>query len=608
MYSDWLKMPEKPLVYSSRQCMPTSAAVKTLDTGMRRHNKKIIRRHLPGLASLLLFLTLLSAPALQADPQFPLEPIDTSSPRATLNSFISNADTVFEIMGGKYWHAPTYSEHKKARVAVVNVLRTLDLSQTSPTTRAEVGYDGATYLYEVLARIELPPESTVPDAGAFSSDNETASWTLPHTEITIARINDGPHKGKFLFSPETINRAEEFYRKVSHLPYRKQVPLTHVAELREYLPGWMIPIAAIKRLPGWMLHVVFGQATWKWYAFALLLLVVVGLLFAVRRLIRRFHSEKPVYHYLRQLALPVVIIILMNPTAYLLTEQINFIGTVAKSVNLITGVIAYLMATWAAWVGSLLLAELAILSPKVSEDSLDAQLLRLSARIIGIVLGIVLVFYGANQIGIPLVGVLAGVGVGGLAIALAAQDSLKNLLGSLMIFMDQPYKPGERIIVQGHDGFVEQIGLRSTKIRMLEGALTSIPNEKMASLDIENIGRRKFIRRQTNLRLAYDTPPEKIETALAIIKDVLKDHEGMQPELPPRIFFDEFNSDSLNLRVFYWYHPPRRWKALAYDQQVNLEILRHFGAEDIHLAPPSSTTRLVQDSAPLNTPKRTGNF
>jgi MscS family membrane protein len=243
------------------------------------------------------------------------------------------------------------------------------------------------------------------------------------------------------------------------------------------------------------------------------------------------------------------------------------------------------------------------LSPQIEEDSLNAQLARLSARIIGIVLGIVIIFYGANQIGIPLVGVLAGVGVGGLAIALAAQDSLKNLLGSLMIFMDQPYKPGQRIVVEQHDGFVEQIGLRSTKIRMLSGALTSIPNEKMARLDIENIGRRTFIRRQTSIKLNYDTPVEKIEKAISIIKDILHDHEGMQEPLPPRVFFDEFNPDSLNILVSYWYHPPKRWKALQFDEQVNLEIMRRFAEEGIKLALPASKTYLSrEDEQPLKDP------
>jgi MscS family membrane protein len=158
--------------------------------------------------------------------------------------------------------------------------------------------------------------------------------------------------------------------------------------------------------------------------------------------------------------------------------------------------------------------------------------------------------------------------------------------------MDQPYKPGERIVVQGHDGFVEQIGLRSTKIRMLDGALTSIPNEKMASLDIENIGRRNFIRRRTNLRLAYDTPADKIQQALGIVRDILKDHEGMQPELPPRVFFDEFNPDSLNIFINYWFHPPKRWKAMEFDERINLEIVQRLNAEGIRLVPPASATHV----------------
>jgi MscS family membrane protein len=124
-------------------------------------------------------------------------------------------------------------------VLAVGALKTLDLSQTSPTTRIEVGYDGTTFLYEMLTRINLPPDETIPDASAFNQDNESARWTIPHTEITIARINGGPHRGEFLFTPETINRAEEFYGKVRHLSYLVPVPLEHTAELREYMPGWI---------------------------------------------------------------------------------------------------------------------------------------------------------------------------------------------------------------------------------------------------------------------------------------------------------------------------------------------------------------------------------
>jgi MscS family membrane protein len=501
---------------------------------------------------------------------------------------------VWRLYRDQYWHSPTHELNARISSLAARALRTLDLSQIAPSARIEAGYDAATFLYETLSRIELPPMDEIPDATAFEHSQGPAQWTIPHTDITIARVTEGPRKGEFLFSAATVERAQEFYLKTQGLPYGRDVPIENSDKLRQVLPGWWISMATVDRLPGWMKTAVFEHAVWKWLAFLVLLSAALAVVLAVQRIIRHDASLSPVRSHLRRLTVPILVLALMPLIAYLATEQINLIGTTSKAVLLTIKTVEYLVGTWVAWLGALLVAELIISSPRIEDESLNAQLLRLSARIAGIVLGLVIIFYGASQIGIPLVGVLAGVGVGGLAIALAAQDSLKNLLGSLMIFMDQPYKPGQRIVVQGHDGFVERIGLRSTKIRMLTGALTVIPNEKMANLDIENIGRRNFIRRQTSIRLAYDTPPQKIEQALAIIKGILHDHEGMRPELPPRVFFDEFNPDSLNLFVSYWYHPPKRWQSLQYDEQVNLEIVRRFAAEGIRLALPASTVYLAK--------------
>ena len=220
-------------------------------------------------------------------------------------------------------------------------------------------------------------------------------------------------------------------------------------------------MSSIERLPGWMRMVVFNHAMWKWGAFAILLVVASLLVMLVFRMSRRAVCESRVNDYLRRLA--------------------GFVA-VGRDGNR---------------------------SPRIEDESFNAQLLRLSARILGITLGLTIIFYGASQIGLPLVGVLAGVGVGGLAIALAAQDSLKNLFGSLMIF------------------------------------------------------------------------------AVVIIKNILHDHEGMQEQLPPRVFFDGFNPDSLYIFVSCWYHPPRRWKAMAFDEKVNREIMRRFGEEGIRLALPA---------------------
>ncbi len=200
-----------------------------------------------------------------------------------------------------------------------------------------------------------------------------------------------------------------------------------------------------------------------------------------------------------------------------------------------------------------------------------------------------------DNIGFNVSALLAGLGVGGIAVALAAQDTLKNFFGSVMILLDKPYSVGQRVTVKGHDGVVEEIGLRSTRIRLLTGHLTTVPNDQMANVDVENIGRRPHIRRLTNITITYDTPPEKIEKAVNIIETILDNHEGMVPDFPPRVYFNEFNSDSLNLLVLYWYHPPDYWSFLEFSQRVNLQIMREFKNEGIQFAFPTSTTYLTQD-------------
>jgi MscS family membrane protein len=115
----------------------------------------------------------------------------------------------------------------------------------------------------------------------------------------------------------------------------------------------------------------------------------------------------------------------------------------------------------------------------------------------------------------------------------------------------------------------------------------------MARSDVENVGRRPHIRRVEDIAIPFDTPPEKIQKALEIVRSLLEDHEGMKPEFPPRIFFNEFNRDSVNLRIIYWFHPPNYWNFLAFSERLNVEIMERFEAAGIEFALPSTTTRFT---------------
>ncbi len=226
-------------------------------------------------------------------------------------------------------------------------------------------------------------------------------------------------------------------------------------------------------------------------------------------------------------------------------------------------------------------------------DSTFVQMIRLITRAVVIAIGAIYLLRALSDK--PLSALVAGLGIGGIAIALAAQDTLKNFFGSIMIMLDKPFSVGQRVLVENYDGVVEDIGFRSTTVRTLTGHLVTVPNEKMATNAIENIGRRPHIRRLTNLTITYDTPPDKVERALEIIREILNNHEGMHPDFPPRVYFNEFNDTSLNIMMIYWYHPADYWAYVEFSEKVNLKIMRAFEKEAIEFAFPTTTTYLAHD-------------
>jgi MscS family membrane protein len=221
------------------------------------------------------------------------------------------------------------------------------------------------------------------------------------------------------------------------------------------------------------------------------------------------------------------------------------------------------------------------------------QVVRLITRFTVVIVGSIYVVRALS--GKPLTAIFAGLGIGGIAIAMAAQDTLKNLLGGVMIMMDKPFNVGERVVVEGCDGVIEEIGFRSTRVRTLTGHLVTVPNEKMAGNRVENIAKRPHIRRLTNITITYDTPVEKIEKAIQIIRDILNNHKGMHPDFPPKVFFNEFNDTSLNIMMIYWFHPNDYWGYMEFTESVNLKIMRAFETEGIEFAFPTTTTYLAQD-------------
>lgn len=226
-------------------------------------------------------------------------------------------------------------------------------------------------------------------------------------------------------------------------------------------------------------------------------------------------------------------------------------------------------------------------------DDLVVPAISRTLKVIVVVFSVLLI--GQNIFNLNITTLLAGAGVAGLAVAFAAQDTIANVFGSIMVIMDQPFKAGEIIKVEAVTGQVEQIGFRSTKIRTLNGHLVTIPNKNMANAVIENISKRPFIKHEMNLTLVYDTSPEKMEKAVQILHEIFDNHENMKKEFQPKIFFNSFNDWSLNIYIVLWFSSNDYFAFLGWTHRKNLEILKRFNGEGIEFAFPTHTTILATD-------------
>jgi MscS family membrane protein len=218
-------------------------------------------------------------------------------------------------------------------------------------------------------------------------------------------------------------------------------------------------------------------------------------------------------------------------------------------------------------------------------SKLDINVIKAIQKISSGVIWIVAVITVLTQVGVDVAALLTTLGVGGIAFALAAQDTIKNLFGGFTIFVDKPFKIGDRIQVAGFDGTVEDIGMRSTRIRTLAGRLVTIPNYKIVDSEIENVTAEDARKITLNLGLTYDTTPEAMQEAM----DWLKNLPDIVPAIKndTKVAFTTYGDFSLGITFIYYIK--RRSDVFDTQSEVNLAILKQFNAKGWNFAFPTQT-------------------
>jgi MscS family membrane protein len=506
-----------------------------------------------------------------------LLPVRTESPQDTMKTFMESMNA--------YKKALDSGDDLAKDAAIDRASRLLDLRHVAPILRSETGRESAIFLKEVIDRVILIDYAYIPPgnkAGEFNGKR----WRLKNTEITLVSIEDGERQGEFLFSKETVDRASTFFDLVQKFPYLKGSGMG-----AGYKKPWLQ-----KMIPHSLKESLFGM--YKWQYLGLFISIVSGLF--IKKLIElifnfitrfavktksRFDDQllnvvkKPVGYTVATgfwfLSLYVLRLDGMFLTVTTIIVQIAFSLSVVLLFYRLSDVFADYLAHFAK-------------NSQLLLDDVLVTLLRRATRIFVILVGSLVAL---QNLGVNVMSVVAGLGLGGLAFALAAKDTAANLFGSLMILSDQPFKIGDWVKFSNVEGVVEDVGFRSTRVRTFYNSLVTIPNAVIANANIDNLGLRKRRRVKALLGLTYDTTPKKLEAFLEGVKNIILANPVTWKD-SFHVVFNGYGNSALEILLYFFLEVDDWADELVQRQNIYLEIYHLADELGVSFAFPTQTLHI----------------
>ena len=476
-----------------------------------------------------------------------IRPVRTDSPRHTLKSFLRLRDELEQTLR-------SYRLNKSRELAEqIHVIGSqfralINLSSVPQSSRSEIGTDTTKYLLDILGRIELPNLESVPDEAAFEDDASPAKWRIPGTPIRIVRADKGSREGEFLFSERTVTVAPRFYKGIEDLPLQTSLPIISWNRAFPQITGPMIPAAVLRSVPQSLLDFWLDTPKWKVIVVVLISALAALLLYVFHRAINRRETDNRVGFLLRRALTPIAILVVVWSLKDFIENQINVSGTFSTVVVVMAYIFIHVAEVWLLWLVLLAIFERIVQTRNIPEDSFNAHLWRLGARIIGTAASVVIIGSAAQELGLPLYSVVAGLGIGGLAVALAIRPTLENLIGGIVLYLDQPVRVGDFCNFGDKTGTVEAIGVRSTKLRALDRTLITVPNAALADMQLINWAKCDRMLINTTIGLRYETENDQLRHVLVKFREMLHAHPKIHSETV-RVRFAGFGQSSLDIGV-----------------------------------------------------------
>lgn len=467
-------------------------------------------------------------PAPAAEP--PPIPETLATPRATMETFLRAME---KVRDGKL-------------EAMAEAVSTLDLSEVSTLVRDEKGAETAWILQEVVDLTRKP------NTRKFSTRSEGRPYVWNTYDEGAIEIAFTEHVG-WRFSAETVaalpaildallsrQAAEGAAADRSHLPLHLRLRASIPAELRAR-------------------SLVLEH--WQWLG--ILIIIVAGMVMdrlvaAALRLGVRFWRTRHAEGTFREIDDGLLRPLGLMAMALVWWAGLNLLGLPAGVlVVLLVSVkfLACLSAVWGAYRLVDLLSAFLLDRAGTTESRLDDALVPMVTKSLKVFVTVVGVVFIADNLDVDVTSLLAGLGLGGLAFALAAKDVAGNLFGSVTVLLDQTFHVGDWVVIGDVEGTVERIGFRSTRVRTFYNSLVSVPNSTLITAAVDNMGARQYRRLSCKLGVAYDTPPERIDAFCEGIRELVRQHPYMRKD-SFHVYLNGFGDSALEILVYVFWETP----------------------------------------------------
>jgi MscS family membrane protein len=516
--------------------------------------------------------------------------IRTNSPRQTLQSFVTLRKELESAIAA-YRQNQNFRNSDRV-TSILGELRSLvDKSSLPAGSRRHITYRTMAYILEILGRVDLPNLDDVPDNPGETGEATLAKYRIPGTPIQLVRIDAGPRISEFLFSGQTIKVAPRFFQGIENLPLRTSLGIASWTSSFAQLTGPLIPMFVSSSMPAKLKIMLLDTAIWKLVTAIGVITIAFYVWTAFYRFLKGRRSLDIISSQLVSVLGPISGLGILLTVKYFVEYQIIVNGRFLQLFEFIAISLYYISLASIFWTVILYVFNY---SRVPSDENLNANMMRMIVQIVAVIGATCILAYGAQELGVPVLSLAAGLGIGGLAVALAIRPTLENLIGGFILHIDKPVRLGDLCEFGDRRGTVEKIGIRSTQLRSLDRTLVTIPNSQFADMQIVNWANCDQMLIGDTIGLRYETEGDQLRYVLAKIREMFHSHPRIDTETI-RVRFDGYGMSSLDISIRVYAKTRERNDFFAIKEDVFLRIGDIVKQSGTGFAFPSQTLYLGRD-------------